>query len=288
MFTKIMKFAFPMLTGALLLASCSGMKKVGSINNYDDAYFTQADLQGSSIYASGLRVVESSLETSHSGTQSLGQTYADRMRNFGGSGLHQPTCRVAVVPPMFGMGRCGFGSMSMGFNPYMAYNPMMMGNPWMYGGGFGYNSFGYSPFNNFYNDPYWMYYNQMNNPNMYWGGGWSNSGGGFSGNSGSGNSKPSNGFVNNPKPASGNSGFSNSGPRRSSYQTGLPTSGSTGRSSSWGSSPSSSSSGNWNSGSSSRSSGWSQGSQQGSFNSGGGSSSSRSSSAVQGTSGRRR
>ena len=281
MFTKIMKFAFTMLTGALLLASCSGMKKVGSINNYDDAYFTQADLQGSSIYASGLRVVESRLETSHASTQSLGQTYSDRMRNFGGSGLHQPACRVAVVPPMFGMGRCGFGSMSMGYNPFMAYNPMMMGNPWIYGGGFGNNFYGYSACNNFYNDPYWMYYNQMNNPNMYWGGGWSNSGGGFSG-----NSKPSNGFVNNPKPASGNSGFSNSGPRRSSYQTGLPTSGTTGRSSSWGSSPSTPSSGNWNSGSSSRSSGWSQGNQQGSFNSG--SSSSRSSSAVQGTSGRRR
>jgi hypothetical protein len=295
---QFVKTTYFFVAGAIFLVSCSGVKNLSKVNNYDDAYFETSDLNGRGFYAEGVATPSASGEASAK-SGSYGQTYSDRLRHFGGSSL-QPAHRPAVVSQPCNRFRAGITP--WGFNPYMGYSPMMMmGNPMMMGNTWG--SFlgnpmmvGYQPWYS-YNDPYWMYYNQMYNPNMYWGGGsfggWNNNGW----NNGSGNNwnnnsntsttntRPSGGFVNNPKPASGSSGFSNSGVRRNNYQSGTPAS-TSGRSSSWGSG--STSSGSYNNGSSgtSRSSTWTPGgnTQQGSFNSGAG----RSSNAVQGTSGRRR
>lgn len=307
--TQFMKLSYVCFAGALTLVSCSGVKNLSKVNNFDDAYFTSSDLNGRGFYAEGTAAVSPAGESSAKGG-SYGQTYSDRLRHFGGSSL-QPSVRTAAVMQPCANFRAGispfspwgFGA-SMG-NPWMMGNPMMMGNPWMMGNSWG-NPWmmGNQSWSSF-NDPSWMYYNQMFNPGMYWGGGsfggwnnwsnngwnnWSNNGwnngGGWNNNSAPSNNRPSGGFVNNPKPASGSSGFSNSGVRRSNYQSGTPAS-SSGRSSSW--SGGRTSPGSFNSGSSgtSRSSTWtpSGNTQQGSFNSGG---SSRSSNAVQGTSGRRR
>jgi hypothetical protein len=294
------KSTYSILTFAIILASCSSVRPVGKVNNYDDAYFSTADLNGKGFYAEGSMPSAATGEASAK-AGSYGQTYSDRLRNFGGSSL-QPTHSPAVmVQPCT---RLGMGFSPWGGNPFMG-NPMMMGsawgNPWgspwgnpMMMGGQSWNSF---------NDPYWMYYNQMYNPNMYWGGGsfggwnnnswnnngwnnWSNNGsnnGWNNGNNGSGSSS-SGGFINNPRPASGSSGFSNGGSRRNNYQTGMPATQSN-RSSAWNnSSPAPSNNGG---STNSRSSNWtpSNNTQQGSFNGGG---SGRSSNAVPGTSGRRR
>jgi hypothetical protein len=297
MFTNRMKFTFPILTALLVLSSCSGLKTVSQAGNYDDAYFTASDLKGRGFYAEGVATGEFN-PASPQRSGSYGQTYADRMRHFGGNTLQPAHRPVAMMQPCNGF-RVGMSPMfGMGFNPYMGYNPMMMGNPWMMGNSWGNPMMMGNPWNNpwmmgsmswnTFNDPYWMYYNQMFNPNMYWGGGsfggWNNNGwNNGSGNSWSGGNNSSGGFVNNPKQSSGSSGFTNSGVRRNSYQSGMPAS-TSGRTSSW-SSGSTAPSGNINSNPSSRSSNWtpSGNTQQGSFNGGG-----RSSNAVQGTSGRRR
>jgi hypothetical protein len=303
-----MKITFPILTAMLVLASCSGLKTVSQAGNYDDAYFTASDLKGRGYYAEGVSVSTYN-QPSAQRAGSYGQTYSERLRHFG-DGRMQPVHRPAMMTQSCRGFRYGFAPMTpWGFNPYMGYNPMMMGNtwgnPWMMGNSWN-NPYMMGNMSwNMYNDPYWMYYNQMYNPNMYWGGGWSGNGwnnngwnnhsgwnNGWNNNSGwSNNSTPINnrpsggGFVNNPKPASGSSGFTNSGVRRNSYQSGTPSS-TSGRSSSWSSGSTSSGSSNSSSSGSSRSSSWtpSGNTQQGSFNSG----SSRSSNAVQGTSGRRR
>lgn len=277
------KSTYSILAAAVVLASCSSVKPVGKVNNYDDAYFNASDLNGKGFYAQNSMPANAIGEASAK-AGSYGQTYSDRLRNFGGSSLQPTHSPAVIVQPCM---RFGMGFSPWGGNPFMG-NHMMMGsawgNPWgnpMMMGGQTWNSF---------NDPYWMYYNQMYNPNMYWGGGsfggwsnngfnsgWNNGGGGWNNNTAP-NNRPSGGFVNNPKPASGSSGFSNTGARRGNYQTGMPSS--SGRSSTPGS---------YNSGISgpSRSSNWtpSGNTQKGSFNSSG---SSRSSNAVQGTSGRRR
>ena len=294
------KTSYFFIAGAMFLASCSGVKNLSKVNNYDDAYFVTSDLNGRGFYAEGVATPSATGEASAK-SGSYGQTYSDRLRHFGGSSL-QPAHRPAVVAQPCNRFRTGISP--WGFNPYLGYNPMMMGNTWMMGNPMmmGNSWMMGNPSWSSFNDPYWMYYNQMYNPNMYWGGGsfggwnnngwnnWSNSGwnngSSWNNNSSPSNNRPSGGFVNNPKPASGSSGFSNSGVRRNNYQSGTPAS-TSGRSSSW--SSGSASSGSYNSGSSgtSRSSTWTPGgnTQQGSFNSGG---SSRSSNAVQGTSGRRR
>lgn len=289
--THFVKSTYSILTLAFILASCSSVRPVGKVNNYDDAYFSTSDLNGKGFYAQG-NMPENATGESSVMAGSYGQTYSDRFRNFGGSTLQPTHSPVVIAPPCT---RFGMGFSPWGGNPFMG-NHMMMGNPWgspwgnpMMMGGQSWNSF---------NDPYWMYYNQMYNPSLYWGGGspggwnnsgwnnWSNNGsnnGWNSGNNGSGSSS-SGGFINNPRPASGSSGFSNSGTRRNSYQTGMPAAQSS-RSSAWNSSSPAPS---YNGGSTnSRSSNWtpSNNAQQGSFNGGG---SSRSSSAVPGTSGRRR
>ncbi|NBP06337.1 MAG: hypothetical protein EBV15_09000 [Bacteroidetes bacterium] len=180
MFTNRMKFTFPILTALLVLSSCSGLKTVSQAGNYDDAYFTASDLKGRGFYAEGVATGEFN-PASPQRSGSYGQTYADRMRHFGGSTLQPAHRPVAMMQPCNGF-RVGMSPMfGMGFNPYMGYNPMMMGNPWMMGNSWGNPMMMGNPWNNpwmmgsmswnSFNDPYWMYYNQMYNPYMYWGGG---------------------------------------------------------------------------------------------------------------------
>ena len=289
------KTTYFFMAGAMLLASCSGVRSVSKVNNYDDAYFATSDLNGRGFYADGA-VTPSATGEASAKAGSYGQTYSDRLRNFGGSSLQPSSASAPAAMITQPCNRFRAGVSPWGYSPYMGYNSMMMGNPWMMGNAWGNPMMmGYNPAYS-YGDPYWMYYNQMYNSNMYWGGGsfggWNNNGwnnwsnNNWSGGSTSSNNHSSGGFVNKPKPASGSSGFSNSGVRRNNYQTGTPSS-TSGRSSSW--SSGSTTSGSYNNGSSgtSRSSTWtpSGNTQQGSFNSSG---RSRSSNAVQGTSGRRR
>lgn len=307
----------------LLTASgCSGLKTISSANNYDDAYFSSADLNTKSIYATG-KAAEAPLTPAQrvSGSASYGQTYSDRLRNFGGSNIQQPIRPALVVSPM-GSGliytRPMMGNPYMwGYNPYSSfYNPYnSFYNPYgMMGMG---RMYGWNQYNNF-NDPYWMYYNQMYNPYCYYGGYyyapmWN------TGSSGTGmriarggNSSGSSFTGARSGTASSGSSFNNSGTRRTSYNNGTSSgstyrsSGSvqtnengTGRTSAWSTGSSSGSTGSgtgrtsawgsgssnsgstYNSGSSGRSSSWSSGSTPSGSNRAG-------STSQPGTSGRRR
>jgi len=291
------KTTYFFLAGAMFLASCSGVKNLSKVNNYDDAYFVTSDLNGRGFYAEGVATPSAAGEASAK-AGSYGQTYSDRLRHFGGSSI-QPATTTSPSMITQPCNRFRAGVTPWGYSPYMGCNSMMMGNPWMMGNIWG-NSWGNPMMMGFqpwysYSDPYWMYYNQMYNPNMYWGGGsfggwnnngWNNwSGNNWNNNTNTTNTRPSGGFVNNPKSVSGSSGFSNNGVRRNNYQSGTPSS-TSGRSSSWSNGSTSSSSYNNGGSGTSRSSSWtpSGNTQQGSFNSG----ASRSSNAVQGTTGRRR
>jgi hypothetical protein len=275
---------------AISLVSCSNLRTVSSVNNYDDAYFNEADLnKRGTYYAKNKDAEHTQAELQkETGTSSYGQTYSDRLRNFGGASIQEPVrpafCGGGVMTPnQFGM-MGGFNPyMGMGYNPYSRWNScnnwnrFNSFNQFGFNSGFGWNDpfMGYNPYGFMYQDPYWMYYNQMYNPWLYFGGnqfnsGWNNwSGGGSSGgnNSGwaSGNSSS--------KTSSG--GFTNSGVRRNSYNTG--TNSGSGRSSSWtGNSENSSSSGNsgFNNGGG-RVNNWGNGSSGTGFNSGSGSSGAR-------------
>ena len=161
----IHKTLFAGLSLALVFSSCSNLKTVSSVNNYDDAYFSETDLNKRGTYYSKNKDADHDQAElrRESGTTSYGQTYADRLRNFGDGTMQQP---VRQVPGGFGMGFMGpnqFGVMG-GFNPYAGFNPYCNRNPYMgwnnfnqfgFNSGFGWNDpfYGYNPYAYMYQDP---------------------------------------------------------------------------------------------------------------------------------------
>jgi hypothetical protein len=281
---------------ALLLftTGCSGLKTMSSANNHDDAYFSSKDLSSAGIYAQG-KAVEAPLTPAQrvSGSASYGQSYSDRLRNFGSSNIQQPFRPAMVVRPMapgLFFARPMMANPNMWgynpYNPYSFYNPYNgFYDPYGMNGMFGMNN--WNPYMG-YNDPYWMYYNQMYNPYCYYGGYnfapmWN------TGSSGNGTrvARGSGSSFTGARSGTANSGstFNNTGTRRTSYNNGTSsgstyrsgsssgTENGTGRTSTWGSGSSSSGSSGtgrtttWGSGSSGSSSGssgrsstWSSGS----------------------------
>jgi len=143
---------------AVILSSCSGLKKAAQTPNYDDAYFSTGDLSGNGIYARRKATAMPELPAQRvAGSSSYGQTYSDRLRNFGGSRVQQPFRPALAVTPM-GMTMMPRAA-TWGFNPWMAPNPWMANNPWMGGNPWMYQpwgmGFGYNPYSMF-QDPYWM------------------------------------------------------------------------------------------------------------------------------------
>ncbi|MCC7296725.1 MAG: hypothetical protein IT244_00215 [Bacteroidia bacterium] len=226
---------------AILVSSCSSVKKGSTTANYDDAYFTPAEIdQKGSVYGKtnpNMFRNDAIASSSQRTTRSYGQSYSDRFRNFGSSNV-TPVYTPAMVYTNRGMGVMmvpNYGSPYMGgYNPY-GYNPYSRYgyNPYM---GMGYNPYcmyGYDPYYN----PSWSYWNQYYSPYNYnyWGsgnvGGSTGSGSSWSSNSGSSNSGTHHSYNNN------------GGTRRNSYNSGLPSSSQSSRTGSSGSSGSSSSSG---------------------------------------------
>lgn len=223
------KLILPVL-GLFLLQGCSTFKPVAG--NFDDAYFVPSDIDKSEVYGKvdpnmfTPTVASSNLRR----TRSYGQSYNDRMRNFGGSGISQGFQPTMMMTPM---------GTSMGMMPFYGYNPYAMNSFGAFNNPF-YNPymFGYNPYCGFYN-PDWYYWNQYYSPyNQFY----------FQGTGRVNNNNNNNwsgstwGNSSTSKPT-----FSNSGPRRSSYNSTLPSSNrSSSSGSSWssGSSSSSSSSGN--------------------------------------------
>lgn len=204
--TKMKKFIFPIL-GMMLISSCSSVKRTSSSNNFDDAYFSPSDIDKSEVYGklnpNMFSPRASSIASNNRSTRSYGQSYNDRMRNFGGSNFapsFRPTLAVTPFNPYMGMG--------FGYNPYGMYP-------------YGYNPYGYNPFGmNYGFDPYgynyynsnWCYWNQYYSPfnTFYWG---NNSTGGNSGigSTWGGNKNAPSGFAGTPQ-------------RRSTYNSTLPSS----------------------------------------------------------------
>lgn len=202
-----MKYFLIPIAAAALISGCASSVKMRS-QNYDDAYFIPSDIDKSAVYGKVnpdmFRPRATSGENARA-TRSYGQSYNDRLRNFGGSAI-APAYRPSLFYSPMGMYGMYNPYGMYGYNPYMnpyGYNPYQ---PFGYGMGYGY---GYNPY--FY-DPDWYYWNQYYSPYCfnYWGG--RNTGGSFGsgtiwgGNRGAGNTPV----------------YVGSGQRRNSYNSTLP------------------------------------------------------------------
>lgn len=249
---KKMKRIFLPVLAVSLFSGCGTVKNAGTASNYDDAYFVPSDIDKSQVYGKTdpnmFSLQNSTAMSENRRTRSYGQSYNDRMRNFGGS-TFTPSYRPSLMVTPFGT---SMGYMPYGYNPYDMYgNPFAMGygyNPYMY------NPYMYDPYmyNPYYN-PGWCYWNQYYSPynQIYWG---SNS---IGGSSGSGSSWGGN---RNAKPVPT---YTYPSQRRGGYNSTLPSSGQSSRvgsgNTSSGNSSSSTSSGSYYRPSSSNSSSGSSG-----------------------------
>ncbi len=160
---------------ALLIASlsgCASFKSNSSLNNFDDAYFSTADLdKKGSIYSRRNAVISRTAgdlaSNTDRSTRSYGQSYSDRFRNFGNSPVTPTfTPAMAMTPagtrlvmiPNNNPFMCMYSPYGYGYNPYMMY---------------GYNPYGYYGYDPYFGyDPSWSYWNQYYSPfnQNYWGG----------------------------------------------------------------------------------------------------------------------
>ena len=255
-----------LITVGALFASC-GVNNQAGVRNFDDAYFVTEDLSTSEVYGATKPATPLAQDDNYAPyrTKSYGQSYSDRFSNFNGGFYNTSPVMLTrpFITPMGGSAFITFG------NPYSCMGYGMM-NPWMMGCNQFYSPWSpmgyYNPWNNmygmgFYNDPYWMYWNQMYNPSGFWSpwnpwsssNGWSswgnsagntwnnNSSSGFNGRRGTHNtSLPSGSTIgNNPRQSGGyyQPSSGSSGSRGSSWSGSPSNSGSVGspsRNSSWG------------------------------------------------------
>jgi hypothetical protein len=155
-----MKYILGFSVLAFLAYGCSSLKTAGT-QNYDDAYFTVSDIDKSPVYGKtnpNLFNSRANVQPVRN-TRSYGQSYNDRLRNFG-SGPMQPgfTSPFMYAPPT--------AALMYGYSmyPWSFYN---FGNPMYYGfNPYGMGYMGYDPFFGYsgYYNPQWCYWNQYYSP----------------------------------------------------------------------------------------------------------------------------
>lgn len=206
-----------------ILPSCSGLKTAVNNPNYDDVYFSKTDIDKPGIYGERKVTDEFASTQQIRQTRSYGQSYSDRLRNFGSSSV-TPTYTPGM---MYSPGAATLTMYPRGYyNPYMmygsAYNPYGMGMSYSYNpytGTYSYNPCYYNSYG--YYNPSWYYWNQYYSP--YYG----NYG---YGSYGSGNYGSNNGSVwaGSTSGTRNTQGWNGSNTRRSTANTGTSTGHSTG------------------------------------------------------------